>query len=181
VANTVTTGAASVDGPFSGILLEGGFRNHIRDNVITKGKFDHIRIAANTLYTIIGAGNAYDSMPIGIISDEGTGTSGIGKNVSLESGWVEYDTSSKPTYIKTEDGIVHVCGAIKGGQTKSGTVLFTLPKGFRPVANQIFGVSSFNGSTWGTGTALVNKNGEVQILAGYNRSFSLSGIAFLGT
>jgi hypothetical protein len=55
---------------------------------------------------------------------------------TMLNGWVDYDpTVFNPTgYYKDDDGIVHLRGLVKTGAL--GTIIFTLPAGYRP-AKQI--------------------------------------------
>lgn len=59
----------------------------------------------------------------------------------LENDWTnpggKYDNAS---YRKMPDGTVLLRGALSPGATASGTTIFTLPSGYRPLKNQIFSV-----------------------------------------
>ena len=60
---------------------------------------------------------------------------------SLQNGWTNFSTSGGyqgASYWKDKNGMVHLTGLIKGGTTTNATVLFTLPVGYRPSAQQIF-------------------------------------------
>jgi hypothetical protein len=57
-------------------------------------------------------------------------------NVStLQGGWIPHDGGvffTSPGYAKGTDGLVRFKGLIRDGVTTDGTVIFTLPAGFRP-------------------------------------------------
>ena len=53
-------------------------------------------------------------------------------NLTLQNGWVVYPGLTTPQYTKDTDGIVTVKGFIQSGTITSGTVIATLPAGYRP-------------------------------------------------
>lgn len=60
---------------------------------------------------------------------------------SLSNGWSNFSTSGgyqRCCYYKDKNGVVHITGLVKGGTTANGTLLFTLPIGYRPSSQQIF-------------------------------------------
>ena len=62
-------------------------------------------------------------------------------NLTLQNAWVWYGTIySTPQYTKSADGIVSLKGLIKSGTATSGTVLTTLPVGYRPKSRLLVGV-----------------------------------------
>lgn len=51
----------------------------------------------------------------------------------LKNGWYNVSDEKSPLrFFKDVQGVVHLNGRIKGGTTKWGTTIFTLPEGFRP-------------------------------------------------
>lgn len=77
-------------------------------------------------------------------------------------------------YWKDMINHVHLDGSIKTGAT--GTVAFTLPPGFRPVAD----IEFLNPTDTGTVTVKVGSNGNVTMtFAGTPTRLSLTGITFL--
>lgn len=51
----------------------------------------------------------------------------------LKNGWYNVSDEKSPLrFFKDVQGVVHLNGRIKGGKTKWGTTIFTLPEGFRP-------------------------------------------------
>ena len=54
---------------------------------------------------------------------------------SLQNSWVDYGAPHQTArYRKDPNGVVHIQGMIKSGTTTAGTLLFTLPAGYRPDA-----------------------------------------------
>lgn len=96
---------------------------------------------------------------------------------TLLNGWVNYgDGFATAGYIKGPDNRVHLSGLIKGGTVADGTVIFTLPEGFRPLQKEIFIVFISGG---GFGRVDVNDNGNVVAKIVNATYTSLSGISFL--
>ena len=96
---------------------------------------------------------------------------------TLLSGWVNYgDGLAAAGYCKGPDNRVHLQGLIKSGTVADGTVIFTLPQGFRPKQTQMFIVFISNG---GYGRVDVNVNGNVVAKIVNATYTSLSGISFL--
>ena len=53
--------------------------------------------------------------------------------LTLSASWVAYDANwNVPAYFKGSDNVVRVLGAMKSGTTTAGTVVATLPAGYRP-------------------------------------------------
>ena len=95
---------------------------------------------------------------------------------TLLNSWVNYgDGFAAAEYWKDSDNVVHITGLIKDGGVADGTVIFTLPVGFRPGLKELFPSTLSSG----TGRIDVNDNGNVVakiVSAAYT---SLSGISFL--
>jgi hypothetical protein len=54
---------------------------------------------------------------------------------SLQNGWVDYGAGIQGVqYMKDANGFVHIRGVMKDGTASAGTLVFTLPVGFRPPA-----------------------------------------------
>ncbi len=96
---------------------------------------------------------------------------------TLLSGWVNYgDHWAAAGYYKGPDNRVHLQGLIKSGTVAGGTVIFTLPQGFRPKQKQMFIIFISGG---GYGRVDVNESGSV-VANTVNATYtSLSGISFL--
>ena len=95
---------------------------------------------------------------------------------TLLSGWVNHGDGFAPVkYWKGPDNMVHITGLIKNGVTSEGTVIFTLPSGFRPGAKELFTVTQNNV----IGRIDVNNNGNVLVVKAGAVFTSLVGISFL--
>lgn len=97
---------------------------------------------------------------------------------TMNSPWTNY--TAAPTrgyhgvgYTKTSQGIVTLTGLVAGGT--SGSVIFTLPVGYRPDAQWAFCVQGSGGNVW----CYIKANGDV-LTGGAASSgwFSLDGIMF---
>ena len=96
---------------------------------------------------------------------------------TLLSGWVNYgDSFAAAGYYKGPDNRVHLQGLIKSGTVADGTVIFTLPQGFRPLKKEMFIVFISGG---GYGRVDVYDNGSVVAKIVNATYTSLSGISFL--
>ena len=100
---------------------------------------------------------------------------------TLLNSWINNsDTAIKCGYYKTIEGIVHLQGSIKSGITTDGTVLFTLPVGFRPHYVVITSATATNGSDLKKVQLNILTDGSVNIYlsGGYNTWLSLENISF---
>lgn len=94
-------------------------------------------------------------------------------------GWAQYgSTYAYAAYMKQPNGLVLLRGAVKGGTT--GSIIFTLPTGYRPQYDMAF--ASVDGNNNGC-SVVVRQDGTVDLLAstGYtvNTSFiSLDVVRF---
>lgn len=96
---------------------------------------------------------------------------------ALASPWATFATDLQlPTYYRA-DGRVHLAGVVTGGTT--GSDVFTLPEGFRPVGRELFPVAV--GNPDGFGRLDVRLDGAVRYVAGVSPAnhLSLSGVSFL--
>lgn len=83
-------------------------------------------------------------------------------NSALQNSWVAYGAPyNTPGYRITMDGLVYLTGVIKSGTTGSGTLLFTLPEGYRPSATKIFTLAKAGGA--GVWEVEIASNGEAQV------------------
>lgn len=98
-------------------------------------------------------------------------------SLTLQNSWVVYNaaTYETPQYTRSADDIVTLKGMIKSGTTTIGTVLATLPAGYRPLEKQIF--------TTDAGDALgridVYPTGDIVLQAGSATWTSLDAISFI--
>lgn len=99
------------------------------------------------------------------------------KTPTLLNGWTDYNASyyAPASYWKDSTGVVHLSGMIKGGAVAAGTVLFTLPEGYRPERQELFATVSVNLPA----RVDVAANGSVFLQSGGNTGWlSLCGISF---
>jgi len=100
------------------------------------------------------------------------------RDLETKNGWVRYtgDTHNPPQFTKEANGIVRVRGLVSSGTTTPGTVIATLPVGYRPEY-----ISIFPGETSPSAHARVdvNPNGDIIIRAGNNTYFVLDQIHFV--
>jgi hypothetical protein len=111
----------------------------------------------------------------------GGGDPGAWQTPTLLNSWVDFGNPYGPTaYRKDLNGVVHLRGVIKDGTTTGGTVVFTLPAGFRPGANleEIF-VATTNPQN--SAEVVVEADGDVAIYGASATYISLSGITFVAT
>lgn len=93
----------------------------------------------------------------------------------LQNGWVKYsDTYEAPFYYKDKSNVVHIGGMMKSGTVTDGTVLFTLPEGYRPNKVEKFVCMSNNSIC----SVNIQRGGSVSIQGGNTNWLSLSGIQF---
>jgi len=100
---------------------------------------------------------------------------------ALLNSWVNYNTAThQPAgYYRDPLGIVRMRGAMKNGTITSGTVLFTLPAGYRP-SKYIYGYGySYDGAASSWAWFYIGSNGNVVIGgAASNVLVAIDGICF---
>lgn len=94
--------------------------------------------------------------------------------LSLQNSWVNFGSGLPDASYTKINGTVHLKGMIKDGVTTGGTLLFTLPAGFRPGDTRHLGTVSNSAF----GFLIINSDGTATISVGSNAWFSLSGINF---
>lgn len=77
-------------------------------------------------------------------------------------------------FYKDKENRVHLRGTVQNVVNAVGSVIYTLPDGYRPNAREIFTV--WNGSS--LGRVDVNASGQVILVQGINNWVSLNGISF---
>lgn len=95
---------------------------------------------------------------------------------TLGNSWVNSGGANEVAGYRLKAGVVWLSGLIKSGTT--GTTIFTLPVGMRPLGTLSFVVADSGGSAIMT----VSSAGAVQltlILTGTNGALSLNGIQFV--
>ena len=95
-------------------------------------------------------------------------------DATLQNAWVTYDntTYNKAQYVKNNDDIVYLRGAVKSGV--ANTCIFTLPSAYQPKKTVIIG--AMNGAALAYVT--IDTTGCVKASSGGATLFSLDGILF---
>jgi len=66
-------------------------------------------------------------------------------NLTLQNGWVNFGSNwDTAQYTKSADGVVTIKGLIKNGTASAGTLVATLPVGYRPLATTIMTLEGAN-------------------------------------
>lgn len=92
---------------------------------------------------------------------------------ALLNSWANFGGSFNPAgYYRDASGVVRLRGVVKTGAV--GTVIFTLPAGFRPINTELMPVVSNSAF----GLVQVGSNGDVTAAGGSSTWFSLDGITF---
>ena len=108
--------------------------------------------------------NVFSSAVTTKVVDNGAGTMGVVKTASLQNGWVAFlATHATFKFIKSSDGLVHCYGAIKNGTTTNGTLITTLPAGFRPSEIIRCPIQVINGGTPQLAEMTIESDGSVRI------------------
>lgn len=99
---------------------------------------------------------------------------------TLLNSWVNYGSTFAPVaYYKDSYGIVHMQGLLKdGGVYTAGTILFTLPVGFKPAQEQIFVVNGPSSNQFARLNITPTGNVTLQTTLSASGWLSLSGISF---
>lgn len=97
----------------------------------------------------------------------------------LQNSWQQFapGVATNVGYFKNMTGMVVFEGIIAGGITTLGTLIFTLPIGYRPLKTRDFIVSS-DISTTDVAKISINADGTVVFMAGVNTRVSLDQISF---
>lgn len=97
----------------------------------------------------------------------------------LQNAWANYGSGyATAGYIKTSDSLVMLKGLIASGVATSGTIIATLPLGYRPANNLMF-TTETNSNV--PSRVDINPDGTIRIQIGSNGWLSLDGINFLPT
>lgn len=145
----------------------------------------HIYLDTGASGTIIGSNKYYSSVTGAeispIISNNGVGTVGVWSNASISlAGWTSQGASENPLgFFKDRDGTVHLRGRVAGAAAASGSVLFTLPVGFRPKIKD-YQISAFGAVSFVRGEVifLVASTGNVTILTNNTTNLDLNSVTF---
>ncbi|WP_096199523.1 hypothetical protein [Bacillus sp. FJAT-45350] len=97
----------------------------------------------------------------------------------LMNGWAQ--SNRKLAYFKDNFGLVHLRGEIRDGSTGHNTILFMLPKGYRPNIDNDITISTHGGLINGVSVMQlrIKSNGEVNIQLNDAKTFiQINGISF---
>jgi hypothetical protein len=98
-------------------------------------------------------------------------------NLTLVNSWVSYGgTFATPGYRKNNFGEVELRGMVKSGVTTNGTVIATLPAGYRPTSDKAYSVICNNGTADVIGYISISTGGSIIFKSGANTYLSLDSI-----
>ncbi|WP_167313413.1 phage tailspike protein [Ralstonia insidiosa] len=137
-----------------------------------------IVVDANNTNTRIGP-NTYGTGVVTKVVDNGIGTMGVIKTITtFANNWQNIGSTAPGRFYKDILGTVHLAGLIALGTTTQGTLMFTLPVGFRPDYPTRHPVLTNNGSGLVAGEIRIDTSGAVTFWYGQNSYVSLDGICF---
>lgn len=128
-------------------------------------------------------GTNVSTIAAGNITDERTFTKNSNDkstpwvNLTLQNGWSAtvngLTAATTPQYRKNEFGELELRGLLGGGTIAQGTVIATLPVGFRPVQETRLIVAKHDGGGFAPGLMYIYPSGEIQsiVLSNYFVSF----------
>ena len=149
----------------------------IENNVFQRGVgtvTNAIVIDADCVNVRVGA-NVFSTGWSSPILDNGIGTMGVLKTASLQNGWVSFTASETINFIKSIDGLVTISGSTKDGTTTNGTLLFTLPPGFRPgTVVRTPAYSYDNAGTTHIAQVLIDTDGSVLVYYAHSGQVSIN-------
>ena len=154
-------------------------RDIISNNTIISGNssvFDQeqsniTRIMYSTITNFKEYGNSWNKNDSGNINKEP-----VTIELTTKNDWVHYSDDYKAKAIKMPDGMVYLYGMVKDGTPGQGSVALTLPIGFRPRDNQVFGALVADSTI---SKILLDTVGNFTIETGTQGQYiSLSGISF---
>jgi len=196
--NSYSNRGATNDPPYSYTIDSTG-RAYIR-GALTPGTVSanisslpaSMQVSPKIIYAVRSGGAGYNDVDIGtVVTHRGTSAgSTLNLNMmyipdsagatwtkpTLSAGWNTFSSANAAEgYTKSSDGVVTLRGLIKGGTITNGTVLFTLPTGYRPTAT-----IAFTSVCYGTPCRVdVSANGNV-LARGFDANWSsLSGVSFV--
>ncbi len=175
-------------GLFTGITNSGClYINNTQGALVSENTFVNsnasavaIVIDATATNTRIGPNN-YGSAVTTKVTDGGIGTMGVIKSIStFANNWANCAVApvAAGRFYKDILGTVHLAGVLSTGTVTQGTLMFTLPVGFRPDLPGRFSCVSDNAGTLVNGEIRIDTSGNVTIWHGQNTYLSLDGISF---
>ena len=98
--------------------------------------------------------------------------------MTLQNAWVNEGSGnfSNASYRLNNDGDLELKGRIKNGTSTTGTIIATLPTGFRPVKNTGNPVVCHNGTNMVAGEIDINADGTITAVSVTNYYVSLDGV-----
>jgi hypothetical protein len=148
------------------IYIDNGQRAVIKENNLIAVNIAELYLTANAKYNVFGACNTTVSQAPSNprtrtlfkanTVDLGEGNMGVlqaSSTLNLQNGW------AGSSYYKDEFGVIHFTGGFNAGTPAGGTVIGTLPLGFRPFEWRTNGVSSGAGF----GLVVISSAGTITI------------------
>jgi hypothetical protein len=173
--NTITPNIL-IDGTGKGVSFNGGYIRSIDGTAGITPKFTAVRTSPSPLGII--APQAIWDATCAYVDGNGLITSYYSdyRAPTLLNSWVNFGSGYSVAGYQKSDGIVRLKGLIKSGTTTGGTVLFTLPSGFRPAATLQF-MTEANSTL---AVLEILSTGDVTIaVVGSSAFLTLSGISFV--
>jgi hypothetical protein len=161
-----------------------GLNDNILRYQVANGNSSHVFYAGNVdnsieLMRINGNGNVsipYGSLSVaGLLQIDDHIINETPSQPTLQNGWENFGLEyGLATFYKDKENLVHLSGMIKNGFSGGGSIVFTLPSGYRPGSRLVFPVVL--GETMGI--IHITSTGDVIKYGLGNSYLSLSGITF---
>ena len=150
------------------IYVDNAYKTIIDRNNFVATNIAEVLFTANAKYCILKQDNVTKTQDLNTrtrtflkakVVDSGVGNVGVLKDataLNLQNGWT---MSAGDGFYKDECGLVHFTGRFNAGTNAAGTLIGTLPLGFRPIyfCNILCATAS------GTGRLILNTNGQITI------------------
>jgi hypothetical protein len=165
-ANTANTGACSLNANSLGtVAIKKKHDQDLRDNDIESGQIVEV---------------VHDGTNFQMLSPTANNAQDAWISPTLLNGWVNSGGGEATAgYYKDDFNMVRVSGLIKSGTTTAGTVLLTLPAGYRPALIEERATLSWNGTTIVPVFLNVQPGGNLTISVGApGNTFMLVDITF---
>lgn len=144
----------------------------------TSGAFSlTVRKVGGTGVTVAQGSTAillYNDTDIVSLHEGASGGTPSWTSLSLQNSWVTFGAPYPTAAYTKVSGIVWLRGLIKSGTVSDGTLLFTLPAGYRP-GNQILRIVLSNDVV---ARVTIESNGEGKIYGGNNTYVNLNDVSF---
>lgn len=131
------------------IRINGSLGAKVEDNTIISSYTlaSAVSITANATDTFVGRNEVDTTKYTAPVNDLGVGTSGLKKLLSLNGGITNVGGYATSGFYRTKEGSVILKGFVSGASIPSGTLLGTLPVGFRPIELERLTVGALIGGT----------------------------------